>query len=81
MFDRITRAVAYLLTVTAHVSRESSLRMLAVLRDHPDEATRRLSRWALTNRFRIVTENGELPGSTVNGAVHGEIRVLRLFEM
>jgi hypothetical protein len=55
--------------------------MLAVLRDHPDEATRRLSRWALTNRFRIVTENGELPGSTVNGAVHGEIRVLRLFEM
>jgi hypothetical protein len=52
---RASRAAAYLLTVTAQPKENGktdlSQELLEKLRDHPDEVTARLSRWALSFRF------------------------------
>jgi len=52
---RAARAAAYLLTVTAQPQESGkpdlSQELLEKLRDHPDEVTARLSRWALSFRF------------------------------
>jgi hypothetical protein len=52
---RAARAAAYLLTVSAQPQESGkpdlSQELLEKLRDHPDEVTARLSRWALSFRF------------------------------
>jgi hypothetical protein len=50
-YDRVARAAAYLITVTANADPQASFDLLKGLQDHPDPATSRLGKWALRNRF------------------------------